>query len=151
MKITPDILALVRDVMTARIPFNAFLGIRVDELDNGFARLSIPFRDEYIRDAARPALHGGVISTLIDTAGGAAVWTTVNRLDRVSTIDLRVDYLRPGRAETLIAEARVVRTGNRVGVVTVRAFHASAPSATVADGKAVYNIKRGPGHDFEST
>ena len=151
MKITPDILAFVRDVMTARIPFNAFLGIQVDDLDSGFARLSIPFRDEYIGDAARPALHGGVISTLIDTAGGAAVWTTVNRLDRVSTIDLRVDYLRPGRAETLIAEARVVRTGNRVGVVTVRAFHASAPSETVADGKAVYNIKRGPGHDVEST
>lgn len=149
MKITPDILALVRDVMTARIPFNAFLGIRVDELDRGFARLSIPFRGEYIGDSARPALHGGVISTLIDTAGGAAVWTTVNRLDRVSTIDLRVDYLRPGRAETLVAEARVVRTGNRVGVVTVRAFHESAPSETVADGKAVYNIKRG--HDVENT
>jgi uncharacterized protein (TIGR00369 family) len=143
MKNTSDILAIVRELMTTRIPFNAFLGIEVDAVEVGLARLSIPFRPEYIGDSARPALHGGVISTLIDTAGGAAVWTTVNRLDRVSTIDLRVDYLRPGRAETLIAEARVIRVGNRVGVVNVRTFHPSAPDETVADGKGVYNIKRG--------
>jgi uncharacterized protein (TIGR00369 family) len=144
MKSTPEILTIVRDMMTSRIPFNGFLGMTVDHVDAGLARLCIPFRPEFIGDAARPALHGGLISTLIDTAGGAAVWTTVGRHDRVSTIDLRIDYLRPGRAEDLVAEARVVRVGNRVGVVTVRAFHPSAPEETVADGKGVYNIKRGP-------
>ena len=143
MKSPAEMLSFVRELMTTRIPFNAVLGMEVDRIEHGFAQLRIPFRDDFIGDSARPALHGGLISTLIDTAGGAAVWTTINRHDRVSTIDLRVDYLRPGRAEALIAEARVVRAGTRVGVVTVRAFHASAPDETVADGKGVYNIKRG--------
>jgi uncharacterized protein (TIGR00369 family) len=134
-----ELLGMVQDF----IPFNKYLGIAVDEAREGFCRLKLPFRDELIGDAARPALHGGVISTLIDTAGGFAVWTQLNGIDdRVSTIDLRVDYLAPGAAETLFAEATVVRVGNRVGVVDVRCWQPSQPSRTVATGKAVYNIKR---------
>ncbi len=124
------------------IPFNKFLGITVEDARSGYAKLLLPYRAEYIGDASRPALHGGVISTLIDTAGGFAVWTQIEIEDRVSTIDLRVDYLAPGAAEPLVAEAQVVRVGNRVGVVDVRCWQPSAPTRTVATGKAVYNIKR---------
>ncbi len=124
------------------IPFNKFLGIDVDDAREGWARLTLPYRPEYIGDASRPALHGGVISTLIDTCGGFAVWTQLRLEDRVSTIDLRVDYLAPGAPEGLVAEGTVVRTGNRVGVVDVRVFQPGAPARTVATGKGVYNIKR---------
>ena len=62
--------------------------------------------------------------------------------DRPSTIDLRVDYLRPGRAETLIAEAEVLRMGNRVGVTSIRAYHPDRPGETIAEGKGVYAVKR---------
>jgi uncharacterized protein (TIGR00369 family) len=131
----------LRQVMEQFIPFNKFLGIRVAEIDRGRARLEIPFREELIGDPRRPALHGGVISTLADTCGGAAVWSTLDDpLVRVSTIDLRIDYLRPGRAETLVSEAMVVRAGRRVGVVDIRLFHPSAPGETIATGKGVYNI-----------
>ena len=57
--------------MEEEVPFNKYLGIKVDELREGFARLFVPFRKEFIGDARRPALHGGVISALIDTCGGA--------------------------------------------------------------------------------
>jgi len=124
------------------IPFNKLLGIRVDEAREGYARLVLPYRAEFIGDASRPALHGGVISTLVDTCGGFAVWTQLRTEDRVSTIDLRVDYLAPGAPEALYAEGTVVRVGNRVGVVDVRCWQPSAPTRTVATGKAVYNIKR---------
>lgn len=124
------------------IPFNKFLGIAIEEALDGYVRLRLPYRPELIGDASRPALHGGVISTLIDTCGGFAVWTQLRIEDRVSTIDLRVDYLAPGAPEALIAEGRVVRVGNRVGVVDVRCWQPSAPDRAVATGKAVYNIKR---------
>jgi uncharacterized protein (TIGR00369 family) len=133
---------LVRRVMEEMIPFNAFLGFEVEHLDEGRARMRVPFRPEFIGDAGRPALHGGLIATLLDTCGGAALWTLIRAQDRVSTIDLRVDYLRPGQAEMLVAEGTVMRLGNRVGVVSIRAFHPSAPEETVAEGKGVYNIKR---------
>lgn len=90
----------------------------------------------------RPALHGGVISMLADTAGGMTVWTTLdNPSARVSTIDLRVDYLRPGKLERLIAEGTVVRVGRSVGVADIRLFHPGSEDETVATGKGVYAIK----------
>lgn len=144
MQIDPELVASVRMFMREYVPFNAFLGIDLDVLEQGRAILSLPFRPEFIGDSMRtpPALHGGLIATLIDTAGGAAVWTTVQMQDRVSTIDMRVDYLRPGRSEPLLAEAVVIRTGNRVGVTTMRAYHPSTPNEAIAEGRGVYNIKR---------
>ncbi len=144
MEITDDLAALVRRFMREFVPFNAFLGIEVDLIAEGRAILSLPFRPEFIGDSMRtpPALHGGLLATLLDTAGGAAVWTTVQLNDRVSTIDMRVDYLRPGRSEMLLAEATVIRTGNRVGVTSMRAYHPSTPTETIAEARGVYNIKR---------
>jgi uncharacterized protein (TIGR00369 family) len=124
------------------IPFNKFLGIRAIHIEQGRVRLEIPFREELIGDASRPALHGGVISTLADTAGGIAVWTSLeNPSARVSTIDLRVDYLRPGKLEALWADASIVRAGRTVGVADIRLFHPSLEEETVATGKGVYAIK----------
>ncbi len=133
-----ELLKFIQDL----IPFNRFLGIQIAEAREGFVRLELPFRPEFVGDGARPALHGGVISTLIDTAGGFSVWTKIDLEDRVSTIDLRVDYLAHGKAETLIAEATVVRVGNRVGVTDIRCFQPTEPERIVATGKGVYNIKR---------
>jgi uncharacterized protein (TIGR00369 family) len=146
MKISPEALDFVRRFMQEQIPFNAYLGLQVDLLEAGRARLSVPFRPEFIGDPFRPALHGGVISTVIDTCGGAAIYTTVDPLARLSTIDLRVDYLLPGRPEALVCEAKVIRSGRRVGVASMRAFHASAPDQTIAEGKGVYYI-RPAGHE----
>jgi len=88
--------------MEELVPFNRCLGIKVDNLRKGHARFFLPFRKEFIGDARRSALHGGVISALIDTCGGAAVWTHFTREDRIATVDIRVDYLRPAPDGDLI-------------------------------------------------
>ena len=135
---TPDVL---KRVMEELIPFNRYLGVRMAKAGAGFARLEVPFREELIGDPLRPALHGGVLSALADAAGGAAVWAGLeDDRARVSTIDLRIDYLRPAKLELVVAEAQVVRIGNRVGVADVRLFQPSAESDTIATGKGVYNI-----------
>ena len=132
----------LREFFMREVPFNKFLGMTLAELRDGFARLELPFRPEFIGDSRRPALHGGAISTLIDTAGGAATFSKITMEDTCSTIDLRVDYLLPGSPETLCAEATVLRIGNRVSAVDIRAFHPSAPERTVATGKGVYSVYR---------
>lgn len=133
--------AALRQVMEELIPFNKYVGVRAIEVDRGRVRLEVPFRPELIGDPVRQAVHGGVISMLADTAGGAAVWSALDDARaRVSTIDMRIDYLRPGRHETLVAEANVVRLGKRLGVADMRMFHPSAPADPIATGKGVYNI-----------
>ena len=139
MKITIE---MVKQFMELQIPFNKYLGMKVARLERGFCRLEIPFRPEFVGDPFRPALHGGVLSTLIDTCGGAAVWTEIDPGDRVSTVDLRVDYLRPGPLKEIACEATVVRIGNRVGVTEMKAFAVDEPDAVLASGKGVYNVRR---------
>jgi uncharacterized protein (TIGR00369 family) len=141
--LAPEMFAIVKEFLENNVPFNKLLGMRLGRLAEGEARLELPFRDEFIGDPFRPALHGGVISTLLDTCGGAAVFSSLTDIqDRTSTVDLRVDYLRPGRKETLVAEARIVRAGNHVAVVDLCAFHEGDRDKPVATGTGVYNIRR---------
>jgi len=135
-------LSVLKQVAEEFIPFNKMLGVEATRIEKGKVRLEIPFRSELVGDPMKPALHGGVISALADTAGGMAVWSAIeNEVARVSTIDLRVDYLRPARLEQLAAEGVVLRLGGRVGVADVRLFHPSREEETVATAKAVYAIK----------
>lgn len=134
---------IVRAFIQDYVPFNKYLGMELARLDDGFCRIELDPKPEFIGDPLRPALHGGVLSTLCDATGGAAVWTKVEPMDRISTIDLRVDYLAPGRLVRLVAEAQVMRVGNHVGVVDVRCFHVDKPEETVAVARAVFSVKRG--------
>jgi uncharacterized protein (TIGR00369 family) len=146
--LTPDRLHLLRQWFEQGIPFNRFLGIRLHVLERGRCVLWLPWRDELVGDATRPAVHGGVLSTLIDTAGGGACFSALDRAeDRLSTVDLRVDYLRPGGAADLWCQGEVVRMGNRVGVARMTVWSGRQPAAgepekAVATGQAVYNIVR---------
>ncbi len=136
--------ARVKEFFEKRIPFHLVLGLQVHELREGFALFSIPYRPELIGDPDRPALHGGVISAVADACGGGAVWTAIGPTDRVSTIDLRVDYLRPGRPEELRCAGEVLRLGNRVGVAKITVFHPKDAARPIAEAKGVYSVKRGP-------
>ena len=128
--------------MDEQVPFNRHLGLHLESIDEGHAVMVLPFKEAFIGDPFRPALHGGVVSTLIDTCGGAAVWSAAEPDDRVSTVDLRVDFLRPGPLEPLVCEARLVRLGNHVGVTTMTVTGRSDPDRVIATGNGVYNVRR---------
>ena len=128
--------------MEQEVPFNKLLEMKVEECGEGFARIRIPFRDELVGDTRRPALHGGVISAVIDACGGLAVWTRFELKDLISTVDLRTDYLRPGPDCDICVEAKVVRMGNRISVVNTIVWSVNDPETIIAEGRAVYNIRR---------
>jgi uncharacterized protein (TIGR00369 family) len=92
-------------------PFVAHLGIGIDLMEPDRAVLSMPFTD------ALPTLgdvvHGGAISSLIDTAAAAAAWSGADVPDRplASTVGITVDFLAPARGQGVTADARVVRRG----------------------------------------
>ena len=137
MEITGDD---VLRIMEEHVPFNRYLGVKGESAANGRGVLVLPVRLEFVGDPRRPALHGGVLSSLIDTAGGVAAWSALAPGESVSTVDLRVDFLEPaGLGAPLRAEAELVRKGNRVCHVRVAVTQGSA---LVAEGRAVYNIHR---------
>lgn len=134
-------LEAIRHFMTHEVPFNRFLEIQITQLEQGEASMSIPYKEHLLGDSSRPALHGGVISSLIDVVGGTALLTTVDKGDRLSTLDLRVDYLRPAGKAELTAKASVLRVGKRAGVVQIRVTSGD-DKVHVAEGTGVYQIKR---------
>jgi uncharacterized protein (TIGR00369 family) len=131
-----DLLAL----MANQVPFNRYLGIQGESVEPGRCVLLLPVRPEFVGDARRPALHGGVVSALADTAGGLAAWSALDEGESVSTVDLTVDYLEPARlGAALRASAELLRKGNRVCHVRVRV---TQDGLLVAEARGVYNIHR---------
>jgi len=128
-----ELTAELRDAVASffqRIPFNQVLGIRLEELSVDKVVMSLPMKPELIGNFVQGILHGGVISSLLDVAGGAMALigaferhqglSTAERMERLSklgTIDLRIDYLRPGRGRAFTATAVLLRSGNKVAVV----------------------------------
>jgi uncharacterized protein (TIGR00369 family) len=113
-----------------RIPFNQVLGIQLEQLSPERVTMVLPMKDELIGNFLHGILHGGVIASLLDVAGGAMALIgaferhhqlpsaeRMTRLSKLGTIDLRIDYLRPGRGRSFTANAVLLRSGNKVAVV----------------------------------
>ena len=138
--------ALLRSVMEEHIAFNKHLGLKVESFDLEAPKLRFEMRPELVGNPSRQILHGGVISATLDVAGGFAIMLSIVRESAVTptsfpnmgTIDLRVDYLRPGRGKYFIATARIVRKGSRIAVVHME-LHNDA-GELIATGGGAYVI-----------
>ena len=122
--------SLAREMFEEKIAFNRLLGLRILNVGNDEASIRLEMRDDFVGNYSRRILHGGVISATLDaTAGLAAFFSMLDGLEhetseqtmakfaRVGTIDMRVDYLLPGRGKYFIASARILRKGSRVAVI----------------------------------
>ncbi|MBV9330653.1 MAG: PaaI family thioesterase [Alphaproteobacteria bacterium] len=104
----PDIAALL-----AALPYCAHLGI-AGRIEGGEVLLEMPFGEQLIGNPVLPALHGGVIGSLLETAALVTVVWETRAAALPKPVDITVDYLRSGRALTSYARARIARQGRRV-------------------------------------
>lgn len=101
------------DGLIAAIPYCRYLGVRA-ELKDGALILVMPFADRLVGNPVLPALHGGVIGSLLETAAIAQVIWETRAAKIPKTVDITVDYLRSGRPVECRARARIARQGRRV-------------------------------------
>lgn len=133
---------IFKNIIENLVPLHTFLKFKLENISEGFALIKVPFKEQYVGDPRRQSIHGGIIATALDSVGGAAAMTTlISFEDVISTIDMRVDYLRPGKPEDLFVEGRLVRSGNRIVVTSMIAFQGNK-DYVVAEAKGVYNVKR---------
>jgi uncharacterized protein (TIGR00369 family) len=124
--------AFLVELCERHITFNETLGLRVESLITP-PRLRLDMRPALVGHSQSGRLHGGVTSAVLDAAGGFALMVAlaekhagerteqiVQRVSKIGTIDLRVDYLLPGLGTYFIATGEVTRLGGRVGSTQMR-------------------------------
>jgi uncharacterized protein (TIGR00369 family) len=119
-----------------RSPFNAFLSLEVVAADpeKQEVAMRLKMRPEFERSPGTGQWHGGPIAAAIDIVGDYALAMLFGA--PLPTINLRVDYLRPGK-DTLTLVARVRRSGKTVGVVDIEVLNEAGDLVTI--GRANYS------------
>ena len=147
----PEFIAGLRDIFEDKIVFNRILGLKIMELTPERTRARIDMRNDLVGHYSFNRVHGGVISAGLDAMGGLAVMAAIgarhmdespterlHRFGKLGTIDLRIDYLRPGVGEYFELRAEVMRLGSRVA--STRMEFLSADSTLLSTGSAAYIV-----------
>lgn len=138
-------------VQLAESGFNEVLGFSIEPPDLDTGCLKFEMRKELMGNPVYRTLHGGVISAILDSVGGNVVYLRifkemkgkplekqVKRLSKVGTIDLRVDYLRPGTGKSFSATGYLLRFGNKVAVTRMELHNDE--QVLIAAGTASYTV-----------
>ena len=132
------------------IPFMQLIGAVVTDINDECARAELHMRDNLVGNGHYKILHGGVIASMLDSIGGIVAMAAaygrmkglpteekMQRMARLGTIDMRIDYLRPGRGNVFIATGRVVRVGSKI-CATQMTLH-NDKDELIATGNAVFH------------
>lgn len=99
------------------------LKIQLISAEDNSVTLMLPFSEEIIGDPVNRFIHGGAITTLIDTACGAAIFQAQNSLRSLATLDLRVDHMCPAASgEDVHATAECYRLTHTIAFVRASVF-----------------------------
>lgn len=147
----PEFIAALKDIFEDKIAFNRVLGLQITQIAPELVTARIAMKPELIGHFGHQRIHGGVISAGLDAMGGLAVMAAIGarhmdepplqrlqRFGKLGTIDLRVDYLRPGIGEQFVLRAEVLRLGSRVA--STRMEFLDAEGKLLSSGAAAYIV-----------
>ena len=147
----PEYVAGLKKIFEEMIIFNQVLGLKITSIAADRATGSIEMRRELIGHYSHNRIHGGVISASLDAMGGLAVMAAIGarhmgetpdhrlaRFGKLGTIDLRIDYLRPGIGDHFELRAEVLRLGSRVA--TTRMEFLGADGKLLSTGAGAYIV-----------
>ena len=123
----PEFIAGLKSIFEEKIVFNQVLGLKITSLKPERVVARIDMKPQLVGHYSYNRVHGGVISAGLDAMGGLACMAAIgarhmdespeqrlHRFGKLGTIDLRIDYLRPGIGEHFELSAEVLRLGSRV-------------------------------------
>jgi uncharacterized protein (TIGR00369 family) len=147
----PEFVAGLKSIFEDKIVFNRVLGLKIVDLSPERVCARIDMKPELVGHFSYNRIHGGVISAGLDAMGGLAVMAAIgarhmdeppgqrlHRFAKLGTIDLRVDYLRPGIGETFELSAEVMRLGSRVA--STRMEFRAADGKLLSCGSGAYIV-----------
>ena len=147
----PEFIAGLKAIFEEKIVFNQVLGLKITALRPDGVVGRIDMKPDLVGHYAYNRIHGGVISAGLDAMGGLAVMAAIgakhmdeapeqrlHRFAKLGTIDLRIDYLRPGIGSHFELRANVLRLGSRVASTQMECL--GADGELIATGAAAYIV-----------
>ncbi len=119
-----DLMGGQKGVLLGAIPHARAIGMELVSVAPERAVLCLPYNHDLIGNPVTGVIHGGVVTTLLDTVSGLAVICALNALMPIATLDLRIDYTRaatPG--ETIYAQAECYHKTSAIAFVRASAYH----------------------------
>ena len=131
----------------AVVPHIRTMGIEIVSASVGRTSMRLPWQAHLVGNFDEGFLHGGAITTLIDSASGLAVFLAVEPPPPIATLDLRIDYLRPPiRHKAVTAEAECYRVTKSIAFVRALAHHGD-PDRAIANSASTFKLDS-PGRPF---
>ena len=121
-------------------PHTRALGIRLHELKRGFGVVVLDPRDTHIGLPDNGAVHGGILSTLIDTACGMTVLSVLSEPTSIATLDLTLHHIKPSAPGTpLYASAECCKVTS--SIVFLRSIvYQNSPENLIAHGSTTFML-----------
>jgi len=122
--------------MKTNNPFWSLLGMELTEIKKGWAKIRLPFSEKLANGIG--VAHGGAIFSPADSAVGMALLGMLRKDENISTLEMKINYLRPFTAGELIAEAKIVHRGTTTAIGDVEVK--DGKGNLIAKGLATYAI-----------
>lgn len=122
--------------MKTNNPFWTLLGMEIIGIKKGWAKIRLPFTKKLTNGIG--VAHGGAIFSPADSAVGMALIGLTERDESISTLEMKINYLKPLSGGEIIAEAKIVHRGTMtaIGDVEIRDGNGNL----IAKGLATYAI-----------
>jgi acyl-CoA thioesterase len=130
------------DWMKTKNPFWSLLGMEIIEIKKGWAKIRLPFSEKLANGIG--VVHGGAIFSPADSAVGMALIGLVSKNENISTLEMKINYLRPLTAGDIIAEAKIVHKGSMTAIGDVEVK--DEVGNLIAKGLATYAITKKENH-----
>ncbi len=133
--------------------FTKGLGLTVETMARDNASVKFTNRDDLTGSERTQNLHGGVIASVMDITGSLAVFSNlvfkskkqtlqerIQKITRINTIDLRIDYLRPAMGDSFVATGYLLRTGRKVAVARMELHNEEDKLVAVGTGSYIIGL-----------
>ncbi len=117
-------------MLAEAMPHARALGIEFVGLDDTTVTLRLAEQPHFICNKEAGVVHGGVITTLLDSASGVAIFAKIGRFEPMATLDLRIDYLRPSTpGQAITVSATCFKATRNIAFVRGLAYHQDPDNA----------------------
>jgi uncharacterized protein (TIGR00369 family) len=97
-----------------------WIGARLTDVRPAYAEITLPWREEFTQQSN--AVHGGILATIGDNAGGYAAWTLEPNDANMLAVEFKINLLGEAKGDPIIARGHVVKRGRTLTIARVDVF-----------------------------